>query len=433
MKPVITALLCATILAGQPRPARKKTAPAPKPAAPPAARVFPIVSLSVEGNAIHASEKILTLAGLKTGMPVSKEAFEAARDRLIACGFFETVGYKYGPSADGAGYAATFTVDEVKQVYPMRFERLPGGEKEFRAALAAADPLFGDKVPGTEPVLKRYAAVIQKQLGGKFSDRVIGKVTADGPDDLRIVFQPGTPPPSVAEVRFVKNEVIASTALQNRIAGAAIGSIYDEDRFRQILNANVRPMYEARGRIRVAFPKVTTEPAPGVNGLRVTVEVNEGETYKLGEVTAEAGGIPPAMLLKAAALKTGDIANFDEINAGVERMRQLVRRNGYLNAKSTIGRKPDDEKKTVDLAVTFDPGQKFVFGKLTIVGLDILTEPHIRKMWAPKEGEPFNPEYPDFFMAKLREDNVLENLGKTRTEVKTDDARGVADVTLHFR
>lgn len=429
MKPVIAALLCAAILVGQPRPARKKAPPA----APEPPRAFPIVSLTVEGNTIHPAEKILALAGLKTGMPVSKEAFEAARDRLIACGFFETVGYKYGPSSDKTGYAASFSVAEVQQVYPVRFERLPGQEKEMKAVLAAADPLFGDKVPGTEPVLKRYSSVLQTHLGGRIKDRVIGKVTSDDPGGLNIVFQPATPPPSVAEVHFVKNDVIASTALQNRIAGAAIGSIYDEEKFRQILTANIRPMYEARGRIRVSFPKITTEPVVGVNGLKVTVEVSEGEPYTLGEVTVESGGAPAQELLKAGALKAGDIANFDEINAGIERMKQVVRRHGYLNAKSSVERRHNDEKKTVDLAVSFDPGQRFVFGKLHIAGLDILTEPHIRKIWAIKEGEPFNPDYPELFMSRLREDNVFENLGKTRTEVKTNEAAGTADVTLHFR
>jgi hypothetical protein len=67
------------------------------------------------------------------------------------------------------------------------------------------------------------------------------------------------------------------------------------------------------------------------------------------------------------------------------------------------------------------------------VGLDILTGPVIRKMWGLKEGQPFNPEYPDYFLNRVREDGVFDNLGKTRSEVKIDDKALAAEVTLYFR
>lgn len=437
MKLFLAAALTVASLAAQPRPAaKKKSSPPPKPAAsakPAPAPAFPIASLTVEGNKIHSTEKILALAGLKVGMPVSQPAFEAARDKLLQCGFFETVGYKYGPSKDGAGYNASFTVVEVQQVFPVYFDRLPESAAELKAALTKADPLFSEKVPGTDPVLKRYAAILQTHLGSKINDRVVGKVQSEGPDDLRIVFQPATLPPSIAEIRFVKNEVINSTTLQNRIAGPAVGSVYEEKKFRQMLDANLRPMYEQRGRIRVAFNKITVEPVNDVNGLRVTVEVNEGEAFTLGEINVHAADMPANDLLKAAGLKKGDLANFEEINAGIDRMRQVYRRAGYLNAKANTERKPKDSEKVVDLEVTIEPGDRYTFQKLNIAGLDIVTEPHIRKLWTPKPGDPFNPEYPNYFMARIKEDGILENLGKTRVEVKTDDVKKTAEVTLHFR
>lgn len=406
---------------------------APKAAPKPAAPEFPIRSLKVEGNRIFSEDKILALAGVQIGQPASKDAFEAARDRLVASGYFETVGYRYAPSEDKSGFSASFQVQEIQQSYPVQFERLPESEAQLRAALRAADPLFTEKIPGTDIVLKRLSEVLQKHLGAKLQDRVIGKVTATGPDALFIVFQPATMPPSIAEVTFVKNEVFPLRALQNAISGASVGAIYVEEKFRQILDSGVRPMYEARGRIRLSFPKITVEPAKDVNGLRVTVEVSEGETFTLGEVAVATIGIPAAELLKAANLKTGDIANFDEINAGVDRMRGLFRRNGFLQAKAKVDRKIVDAEKKVHLTVSIEPGQRYTFTKLNLVGLDILTEPHIRKMWAVQPGQPFNPDYPEFFLAKLKEDQVLENLGKTKSEIKMDDTKLTAEVTLYFR
>lgn len=44
-----------------------------------------------------------------------KAGFESARERLLATGAFDTVGYSYAPDPNGKGYAATIQVTEVRQ------------------------------------------------------------------------------------------------------------------------------------------------------------------------------------------------------------------------------------------------------------------------------------------------------------------------------
>ena len=58
---------------------------------------WPIGKLNVEGNRIYSDEKILEAAGLKLGQLAGKAEFDAARDRLLATGAFESVGYKFEP------------------------------------------------------------------------------------------------------------------------------------------------------------------------------------------------------------------------------------------------------------------------------------------------------------------------------------------------
>ncbi|MBS1829880.1 MAG: hypothetical protein JST93_31560 [Acidobacteria bacterium] len=411
--------------AARPKPQPKAVTEAPAPAQP---RTFPILSLTVVGNKIYPSEKILAVTGLKVGQPVVEKEFDAARDRLVACGYFESVGYQYKPSADGMGFNASFEVKEVEQSYPVKFDRLAKPEKELLDVLAKSDPLFGEKVPGTAVLLAKYAKVLEAVAG----EKVVGKVTAEGPNDLRIVFQPAKLPPSIAEVRFLKNEVLPQAVLQKAISGAAVGAVWEEKRFRQILDASIRPLYEARGRLRIDFPKVSAEPVQDVDGLRISVEVVEGEPYTLGDVKVDTETADERMLLRAGNLKKGDLANFDDIKEGIERMRAVVRRNGYLQAKADVERHLDDAKKVVNLTVRIEPGKRYMFSRLNIVGLDILTEPAIRKMWALKEGQAFNPDYPETFLNRIREEMVLDNLGKTKSEVKLDEQALTADVTLYF-
>jgi outer membrane protein insertion porin family len=429
-------LLCPIVVSPQQKKATARKSPAAKKEEPaPKQESWPIASLRVEGNRIHSQEAILAASGLKVGQAVSEHAFEEAQKRLEATGFFESVGFHYTPSADGKGYDGSFQVVEVQQAYPVRFERLPGSLEELKKALTLADPLFSEKIPGTKPVLQRYQKLLTDYLAKRdFKDTVIGRVSPEGPGgELYVIFQPATVLPAIAEVTFTGNKVIPTAALQNAIAGAAVGATYLEPRFRQILDANIRPLYETRGRIRVAFPKIETEPVKDVSGLRVTVTVDEGPTYDLGEVTIVDTVVPVAELRKAANLKSGDLANFTEINAGIERMRQVVRRQGFLMAKVTSERHPNDEKKIVDLTIRTDPGERFTFGKLELKGLDILSEPVVRRLWTIKPGQPFNPEYPDFFLGRIREDGVFDNLGKTRSAIQVDEKNRTVDVTLYFR
>jgi hypothetical protein len=48
------------------------------------------------------------------------------------------------------------------------------------------------------------------------------------------------------------------------------------------------------------------------------------------------------------------------------------------------------------------------------------------------EGKPFQPDYPEGFLTRLREEQVFEDLGKTRAETKVDEASKTVAVTLYF-
>ncbi len=415
-------------------PAQKRPAQAPpKPVPQKAPSVWPVESVSVTGNRNYSEEQILAVAGIRPGQVAGPKEFKAARDRLAATGAFETIEFRFSPAPGKRGYAVFFRVVEAGPLFPVRFEDLGLPESELRAHLRRTDPLFGDRIPAGEPTLARYAKALEHLLASKGrKEQVAGKLMAEGAEPLHVVFRPAAPLPAVAEVRFTNNQVLPADALQRAISGVAVGALYTEKRFRLLLETSVRPLYEARGRVRVSFPEIRTEPAKDVKGLAVIVRVDEGASYDLGKVQVEGGQFPPAELLKAAGLKTGDMFNAEQIQAGAGRIEKLVRRNGYMRVKSRVERKIDDQRKAVDLVIHVEPGPQYVFGKLKIEGLDLHGEAAIQRLWTLKEGAPFNADYPDYFLARIREDQVFENLGKTRAEIKPDDKTGTVDVILHF-
>jgi outer membrane protein assembly factor BamA len=86
----------------------------------------------------------------------------------------------------------------------------------------------------------------------------------------------------------------------------------------------------------------------------------------------------------------------------------------------------------VDVLIVVEPGPQFTMGKLEIAGLDITSEPAIRKIWGLKPGAPFQPGYPDSFLSDVRDQGLFDNLGKTRAAVQVDEKTKTVDVTLYF-
>jgi outer membrane protein insertion porin family len=412
-----------------PQPVQKKGPAAPAPAR------WPIESLKVEGNHSYSQQQVLAVAALRVGQVVGRSEFDAARDRLLASGAFDTVSYKFAPEADTRGFVATFTVTEIEQVYPVRFDELHVSERDLTATLKARDPLFAQgRLPASQPVFQRYVKWVQEYLAEHgIEEKIIGSVVPDRPGEFVISFHPDRPLPSVALIHFQGNQVVTAAILQDAIQGVAVGMPYTEDRFRDALNASVRPIYEARGRVRVAFPNIKTQPNKDVSGLDVTVGVDEGETYNLGKVAIE-GPTPlkPEELLKEGDFKTGDLANFDKINDGLEHIKKALRHAGYMNAQVTTRRGIDDDKRTVALTLWVDAGTQFTMRKLTVVGLDLDSEAEINRIWTMKPGKPFNPDYPDLFLKRVKDEGLFDNLGKTKAEYKINEQDHTADVTLTF-
>ena len=405
---------------------KKKTEP------PPA--VFPLEALRVEGNQKLTVEKILAVAALKIGEPVIRTDFDQARKRLMATGAFQSVAYEFKPSADAKGVDGLLHVIEVDAWFPYRFEDLPASEAALRAMLKQA-PIAqvtgDDRIPATKEVIAQFTSAIEEFLGGKV--KVTGKVIADVPDQPAIVFRPPGPRANIADVHFLGNEVLPAATLINSLSQVAVGVPYSDATMHQLLDASTRALYEERGRVGVTFPKIVVEKAAKVDGVSVTITVNEGDSYNLGAVKVM--GVPPDEadgIKYIGKWRSGDIANLEAIRGAAIKIADRLRSDGYLNVTQKTEHTVHQDNHTVDAVIVVNAGPQYHFGKLTIDGLDLLTEPQIRKVWIMSPGSPFRPSYPDQFLKDLREQGVFENLGETRAEKTVNEKTKIVDVKLFF-
>lgn len=430
---LVVLALTAAVLSSQTPRARKPVAK-PKAAAPATdPSKWPLESFTVKGNRHYTADQIFAQSGLRVGQPVTKADFDAARDRLVASGAFISVNCGYDPAPDNKGYKATFEVEEVPELYPLHVEDLPVTAADLMAYAKTKEALAGPKIPGTKEALARYKQYLSELLETKnYKEAISGTLTSENPPELIVLFRPATPRLNVSHVKFVGASAIPATTLQNRLSEVARGVPYNETTFRVLLDNNIRPLYEAKGRVGVQFTKVTTEPDPTVKGVIVTIEVNEGPPYKMGKLQVTGAGDRESEMAKLADLKSGGTVNFDQVKAASARIEESFHRAGYLQVSTEALRHYDDAAKVVDVTIRVHPGPQFLFTKLTVVGLDIETEPVIRKMWGLKEGKPFNVDYPQHFLDRVKEDGVFDNLRNSRAENKIDSDEHTVEVTLYF-
>jgi len=411
-------------LAAQPPNAKNASAP----------RDFPIDSITVEGNRIPAAN-IIQASGLKRGETGNAAIFDAARDRLIASGYFDSVSYKYKPSATG-GYELTFDVQEVTMFYPIRVDALPASTADIAAYLKTKDPLFtGAKMAATKQVLERAVNDVEQYLEVRgHPEKVAGKVTAISPDHLVIDFTPIRGLPAVAYVTFEGSKVIDAITLHNKINEVAFGQPYSEEGFRALLESQITPLYETKGYMRVTYPKMSSTPSADVTGVDVKVIIDEGSEYKLARV-AVAGKSPAesTRILKSAKIPQMTIANFEEVKQAAIRVQDSMRHQGFLDAEVTTDRSVDEEKKTVEFFLVVEAGPAYTFGKLTVSGLGLDGENAIRKLWSVKPGDPFPQGYADYFLSKVKEEGYFDNLGDTKANPSIDADTHVVDVALDFK
>ena len=394
---------------------------------------WPIASLTVEGATHYPAAKILAVSGLRVGQLADKAAFDTAREKLLATGYFETVGYSYEPGPGKSGYAAKFQVQEVQPLYPVQIVGIAGDAQAMQDSLGEGDPLYRGVVPGTKETLDRLSHKLAEYLARiSKPDAIVAKlVPVSG--GFAVQLRPRAVP-NVAGGKFTGNKVLTDTALQNAINNVAVGTAFTDYDFRTLLDAQIRPLYEREGYLRVKFGKITTEDAPLVTGVNVTIEIDEGPQYKLGKVTllGQLGDMGPE-LQTALDIKNGAFANYDELDAGLKRLLAFLRRKGYVKASGEVRKTVHDASKTVDAQFVFNKGAQYRFESLEISGLDLDGEAAVRKLWAENRGDPFNPDYPEFFAKQVKESGMFENMGTAKVRAQLDAVALTAVVTLDFQ
>jgi outer membrane protein insertion porin family len=210
----------------------------------------------------------------------------------------------------------------------------------------------------------------------------------------------------------------------------------DLARARQFLadHGYLRP-YIDKPRIEYVNPQDETRQT-GTIEVRLVIPISEGSLHRLRRLS-----VTGATLIsneQAAAnfkLKPGDVLRGFVVDEGVERLREIYGRVGYLRFSPALDFKsnPGPEGETlVDITVTIDEGQRSLrLARIDITGNTHVRESTIKRMIPLDPGDVFDYSRWQHGLEQLNRSGLFEPILPSDAVLSFDQANGTASVTLH--
>jgi outer membrane protein insertion porin family len=155
---------------------------------------------------------------------------------------------------------------------------------------------------------------------------------------------------------------------------------------------NVRKAYRSVGykRVEVGTPNLSVIQKGGKRRLGVTIPVDEGARWQLGEIRTEGNEIMPEELLRSRFKRPrGGWLRSETIDEGIETIDEIYRNTGHLMA-SVRAELVEREGNVADLVVKIDEGDQFRVRRLEFVGNSRTRDKVLRREFRVQEGTLLN-------------------------------------------
>jgi outer membrane translocation and assembly module TamA len=159
----------------------------------------------------------------------------------------------------------------------------------------------------------------------------------------------------------------------------------------------------------------------------ISLSVNEGEQYRLKEVTfAGEKAISAADLRGVFSIVDGDIFDVEKIRQGLDALRKFYESKGYINCTPVPNTEVNDAARAISLLVDIDEGAQYRVGALVLDGVERKPGAGAKLLdnWKRYEGQIYAPQVVKQF---LRENSAILPAG-----VSSDNFIPQADEQAHI-
>jgi outer membrane protein insertion porin family len=146
---------------------------------------------------------------------------------------------------------------------------------------------------------------------------------------------------------------------------------YKDDDFQDDLD-KLRDYYRENGYLDIEIPEEKIVFSyPKKDGLVITISVDEGRQYRIGEITISGNKLHSTILLKRVAAlyaKTGSVFAPSKIDKAAERLEDYYGHDGYLETRVHVTRRPNLRTNDIDLEFKIDESEKFSVESISVEG-----------------------------------------------------------------
>ncbi len=149
----------------------------------------------------------------------------------------------------------------------------------------------------------------------------------------------------------------------------------------------LRSYYMDRGYANFQIESTQVAIAPEKDDMYITVNVNQGDVFKVSEIKlAGTMVVPEAQLRKLLLIQPGDTFSRKAVTTSQELMSYRLGADGYAFAKIDPVPTPDNEKKTVSLTFFIEPGNRVYVRHINFINTTAINDETLRREMRQLEG-----------------------------------------------
>jgi outer membrane protein insertion porin family len=417
-----------------------------------------VESVLVTGNQMLQKETLLFYVSTKPGSRYDERQLRQDFRRLWDTGFLDDLQVE---ADDGPkGKVVTFRVTERKRIQIVDYR----GSKELtttniedelkkREAQVKIDTFY-------DPArARRVESIIKEMLAQK--GRPFGTVKHEAKNiggagqQLSFVITDG-PKAKIKKITFDGNTVFSDGKLRGKLKNLKEPGLfnlswlggkttYTEQKW---LGGDERDPTGDRGRLedfylnhgyvtaRIGQPRITyVDGKPSkkkpTKHMIIDIPVTEGEQYRMGELKFEGLTVLKEPFVRQYfKMQPGDVYNDSRFKKAYEKLRDVYGSLGYFQWTGGTQRKPDPERKVVDITVRMDEDKQYFLGRISFTGNDSTRDKVIRREIYMNEGEVFNTEALKMSIKRVNQLGYFKQMEGAPDIKPSEEADDKVDVTF---
>ncbi|MDQ7016481.1 MAG: outer membrane protein assembly factor BamA, partial [Gammaproteobacteria bacterium] len=193
--------------------------------------------------------------------------------------------------------------------------------------------------------------------------------------DIQVMIQEGEES-KIKQINIIGNQRFSDELLLDQIESSESGALTffsSADQYSRTKLAGdleiLRSYYQDRGYINFKVLSSQVSITPNKQGIYVTINIDEGEQYRVREV-ALAGRFVLAKesLEKLLLIEKGDIFSRRQVTNATSKISERLGDDGYAFANIDVVPTIDDEARQVDLKIVIDPGKRVYVRRIVFSG-----------------------------------------------------------------